>query len=202
MKSKIKQKWQEGFTLIELLVVISIITLLSSVVLASMAEARMRAQKTALEQAILSVRTALEIYRTNEGKYPFENEGGMYDIITVNNAGITYANNGSGPDPSLTQELPFITELMDKKALPAGFKMYSGGLGDVDFVYEILAEGDFPYYLCAGGANKAFFWIILSDFSINLNLPKMATLTYDDGDGIAEPEEFVERTGDYCLPIE
>ena len=65
----------KGFTLIELLVVISIVALLASVVLSSVNEARKRANDQALVQDAKSLQDAVELYRTDNGSYPFEAAG-------------------------------------------------------------------------------------------------------------------------------
>lgn len=59
-----------GFTLIELLVVIAIIGTLSSVVLASLNTARMKARDTARIADLVQIRTALEMYYNDHGYYP------------------------------------------------------------------------------------------------------------------------------------
>lgn len=53
----------KGFTLIELLVVVSIISLLSSIVLASIQDARYKAKLSALKQYAVQIRNAIELYR-------------------------------------------------------------------------------------------------------------------------------------------
>lgn len=58
----------KGFTLIELLVVISIISLLSSVVLASLSNARTQARNTATAQQAQQLATAIVL--SNPGSYP------------------------------------------------------------------------------------------------------------------------------------
>jgi prepilin-type N-terminal cleavage/methylation domain-containing protein len=63
-------KKQRGFTLIELLVVISIISLLSSVVLASLNSARAKARDAQRKTAMLEVQKALEMYYSDHGEYP------------------------------------------------------------------------------------------------------------------------------------
>ena len=69
MKSlKIKLKY--GFTLIELLVVISIISLLSSVVVTATQSARKQATESKIMSEIVSIQTALELYKADVGKYP------------------------------------------------------------------------------------------------------------------------------------
>ena len=61
---------QRGFTLIELLVVIAIIGMLSSVVLASMNTARTKARDARRMADIKQVQTALELYNSDNQKYP------------------------------------------------------------------------------------------------------------------------------------
>ncbi len=62
---------QRGFTLIELLVVIAIIGILASVVLVSLAQARVKARDSIRVQNLKQVALALEMYALeNGGKYP------------------------------------------------------------------------------------------------------------------------------------
>lgn len=65
----------KGFTLIELLVVISIISLLSSVVLASLNSARVKARDAQRIATLAQIRTALELYFDANGYYPQSNCG-------------------------------------------------------------------------------------------------------------------------------
>jgi type II secretion system protein G len=67
-----------GFTLIELLVVISIISLLSSVVLSSLNDARAKARDARRMSDIKQIQNALEMYRNDKGEYP---------ILSVSTAG-------------------------------------------------------------------------------------------------------------------
>ncbi len=80
MKNSLK-----GFTLIELMVVISIIGLLSSIVLASLKDARDKANVTKFKAEIRQMISALELYRGDNGKYPFEGEFYVYGIKNNNN---------------------------------------------------------------------------------------------------------------------
>ena len=64
-------KEQEGFTLIELLVVISIIGLLSTVVLASLNTARVKARDAQRIAALKEIKKAIELYASDHGgQYP------------------------------------------------------------------------------------------------------------------------------------
>ena len=58
---------KRGFTLIELLVVISIISLLSSVILTSVSEARKRAEYQKFGSELVQIRNALALYATDHG---------------------------------------------------------------------------------------------------------------------------------------
>jgi type II secretion system protein G len=60
----------KGFTLIELLVVVSIISLLASVVLASVTNAKMQARDARRLQDIHQIQLALDLYYNDHGQYP------------------------------------------------------------------------------------------------------------------------------------
>lgn len=73
MRKKIERR--QGFTLIELLVVIAIITILAGVVTVNLvrkpAEARVAAAKLQIKQ----LQTALNVYRTEQGRFPSQEQG-------------------------------------------------------------------------------------------------------------------------------
>ncbi len=62
---------KRGFTLIELLVVVSIISMLASVVLVSLGQARQTARNSVDIQNLAQLRTALELYKGVHGHYPY-----------------------------------------------------------------------------------------------------------------------------------
>ncbi len=79
---KINKKRNKGFTLIELLVVVSIISLLSSVVLASLNSARVKARDARRKADLHSLETAIQLYFiSNNGAYPDNatTQGGDWD---------------------------------------------------------------------------------------------------------------------------
>lgn len=67
------QENTKGFTLIELLVVISIIGVLASTVLASLNEARYKARDTKRIAELKQIETALQAFRSDNGRFPTEN---------------------------------------------------------------------------------------------------------------------------------
>ncbi len=71
MKKHLKKyKYAYGFTLIELMVVVSIISVLSSTVLASVSSAREKATWVKVMQDIKNIQLALEQYKEDHGDYP------------------------------------------------------------------------------------------------------------------------------------
>ncbi len=70
MKNTERTEKRGGFTLIEILVVIAIISLLSSIVFASLAQARAKARDSKRVQDLIQLRNALELYKTDYGRYP------------------------------------------------------------------------------------------------------------------------------------
>jgi prepilin-type N-terminal cleavage/methylation domain-containing protein len=94
---KILKSNQGGFTLIELLVVVAIISLLSSIVLASLKEAREKAKISKLRSEMNQLLTAIELYKTDKGYYPGENltkeANGRYYQKAINNTDVTTSIN-------------------------------------------------------------------------------------------------------------
>lgn len=61
---------KKGFTLIELLVVIAIIGILAAVVTGSLNNARQKSRDVQRKEALVQLRTALELYYSTNGVYP------------------------------------------------------------------------------------------------------------------------------------
>jgi prepilin-type N-terminal cleavage/methylation domain-containing protein len=96
-------KTKKGFTLIELLVVVAIISLLSSVVLASLNSARSKGRDAKRRSDLKQFQIALELYYDKYGKYPV-------------NAGDSYTTTGGGYGGDMTI-LPITPEFISKVSL-------------------------------------------------------------------------------------
>jgi prepilin-type N-terminal cleavage/methylation domain-containing protein len=68
--------YKKGFTLVELIVVMSIISLLSSIVLANVNGFMAKARDAARIEAIAQIQRALLIYYANHGSYPSASQSG------------------------------------------------------------------------------------------------------------------------------
>ncbi len=70
------KKCKRGFTLIELLVVLSIVSLMSSIVLVALNDARQKARDAAIKQSMLNLKTSIENYYTKDSTYAGICKGG------------------------------------------------------------------------------------------------------------------------------
>ena len=70
-----KNKKQKGFTMVELLVVVTIIAVLTAVGAVSYGSTAKKSRDAKRTSDIEAIRTALELYRSDEGEYP---------VLTVN----------------------------------------------------------------------------------------------------------------------
>jgi prepilin-type N-terminal cleavage/methylation domain-containing protein len=94
-----EQQHQQGFTLIELLVVISVISLLSTVVLASLNSARLKAQKAAGLNFSSSIHHALGAYAVGQWDFNGLNGSTAYDESGS-------SRNGTVSNASLSSDTP------------------------------------------------------------------------------------------------
>ncbi len=107
--SRNRRNFLTGFTLVELLVVISIIGLLSSVVFASLNNARMKARDAKRLSDMKQIQTALELYYDKYGFYPNPRSSGTgaYNETAVCSWDVSsYDQNGDG--------YPFLRPLADE----------------------------------------------------------------------------------------
>lgn len=70
----VSAKTKKGFTLIELLVVVAIISLLSSIIIGSVQDAREKAAVAKLKEDARQFANAMEIYRNSNTEYPQETD--------------------------------------------------------------------------------------------------------------------------------
>lgn len=69
---------RNGFTLVELLIVLSIIGVFTSFATSNFIEVRMKARDAQRKSDILTIQTALEHYKSDNGTYPISTSGGTY----------------------------------------------------------------------------------------------------------------------------
>ena len=69
-----KDRGERGFTLIEMMIVVAIIAILVSILVPNFIRARAQAQTAACEANIKEIATALELYQTDNLKYPASGE--------------------------------------------------------------------------------------------------------------------------------
>ena len=92
-----------GFTLIELMVSITIMGILSTIVLGSLQQAKYKANDSKRIQEIRNIQTALELYYTDNGRYPssdnanWETSGSGDGIFLTNLVGGNYMPNIQDP---------------------------------------------------------------------------------------------------------
>ena len=109
-----KNSNNSGFTLIELLVVIAIIGLLSSIVLASLANARLKALAAADSETVYQFENAIEAYANANGSYPDESllpNTGTYDANANNWSNLFGAGKAFALVPTYTSSLPPVDPL-------------------------------------------------------------------------------------------
>ncbi len=159
---------RRGFTLIELLVVISIISLLSSVVLASVRDARDKAQGSQYIQGALQLQNALELYKADYGKYP--NEGA---IITSGSYGNFYTKDGL-ESALASKYIPTIPNVGDTQENYPDLLVYSTGIYQ-DSLYDLwkLEQGNegegWVALACGGKIPTAYIVAFYSKVELNFN---------------------------------
>lgn len=72
-----------GFTLIELLVVIAIIAIIAILIIVNLASARSKGRDARRQQDLDSLRTAIESYNDDNGRYPIATEGKIQDKLSA-----------------------------------------------------------------------------------------------------------------------
>jgi prepilin-type N-terminal cleavage/methylation domain-containing protein len=118
---RVSRRARLGFTLIELMVVVSIISLLTSIVSASLDQARKRTRDAKRISDMAIIQVALELYHNDYGRYPDAQndtqrylnffDGGIYYEYYIN---VDYSNMNGPSTPGNV----FMPELVTKGYLP------------------------------------------------------------------------------------
>lgn len=171
---------KRGFTLIELLVVISIIGLLSSIVLASIRTAREKAEITALKSNFLSVRNALELYRSDYGDYP-ESTGESY-----------LPPPGSGSINNLFNSL---TPYLKSPPTIPNYMIDGDGINHVIYIKNPLNG---VYYTCNDSAIRPTngYVVVVTTMGATISLPSDMGKYFPS---MYEYEDFINSYPGYCL---
>jgi prepilin-type N-terminal cleavage/methylation domain-containing protein len=138
---------KKGFTLIELLVVISIISLLSSVILASLSSARAKAKGAKQKGDLIQLRTAIEAYYNDNGSYP-STGGSWWALCPSYNPGGTKTNTGaSGYIPNLAPTYIPVLPTDPNSDGAGGCYLYRSDAND----YKLIVHGTFAGVTCSPG---------------------------------------------------
>ncbi len=169
----------KGFTLIELLVVIAIIGLLASIILVSLGSARTKSRDAKRAADLKDFETALELYYSDNGHYPYTNSWTSFDSPQYSSNPIYSGPNGTGSAlGTLTQAMaPYIGALADPRNLgtDSGYLYINmGGANDYCILFWRTPENlnDFPSYMvpatrctawnssgqCTSGGTNAIFY--------------------------------------------
>ena len=188
MKNLKNNYTKRGFTLIELLVVIAIISLLSSVVLAALRDAREIALASEITQNILQLKTALELYVSDRGYYPIPDNGlnsdneKDTDFLKTELVDNNYISSIEIPN----EESPDITDFRDR---------YLTGQ-DPDS-YGVYIDDQNGAVCGDSGVLKGYVFYFYS--SLELDLPKVGSIS--DGTLSPDVESYNGQpsTNTYCI---
>ncbi len=143
----------KGFTLIELLVVVAIISLLSSIVFASLSTARAKGRDAKRLRDLTEIRTALELYRSDNGAYPNSGGAGQWKGTCSSwntwpgptpPAGAVGVTGATGYIPSLAPTYIPVLPVDPKPILPSGCYIYASNGTDYAFLVYGTVEGTVP----------------------------------------------------------
>ncbi len=169
MNKNYKKIPDTGFTLIELLVVIAIMSLLFSLILASLNTAREKGRDSKRISELKQIQLALELYYSDYGHYPAENSA-LYSNQSINANG--KIGEGSGLDTLLSEYLPSIP--LDPLGPGSNYyyyydgRQYCGGYGYIAVIFARNMEstqGNADDFCTSwggeGGAGQTDAWHII-----------------------------------------
>lgn len=135
------RSWREGFTLIEILVVLAIIGILSAVLYANFGDARQEARNKAMQAEIKETQLALELYKSQNGRYPEAFAGCATVTGFAPNQITTTKSSTCGANPIISGLTPDFTS-----ELPVSAK---SGNGNCDIKYQVDTANGTWYKLTA-----------------------------------------------------
>jgi prepilin-type N-terminal cleavage/methylation domain-containing protein len=192
----IKNLYQRAFTLIELLVVISIISLITSIALAALQEAREKAIATKYVQGVLQLRNAFELYKASTGIYPNEGTPGYLNADELNSflvptyiSSIPEIGDESGALDNFGEPLSFLYSTgFYSNFQPDLWSVYQGGSGDENDYNYIL------FYTCGGQKINSYIALFYSDRKLNFS-----KLGYVEDGVLTEDVPYGGPFGDYSI---
>jgi prepilin-type N-terminal cleavage/methylation domain-containing protein len=117
MVNLVRQKnTKRGFTLIELLVVISIVSLMSSIIMAPVNAARQRTRDISRLDTMREIRTALEQYKSDAGNYPATTPG--YGWTCFDCTSTDYLGTSATPDLVSTDSVTLTASPLNTVLIP------------------------------------------------------------------------------------
>ncbi len=150
-----KKTIRKGFTLIELLVVVAIISLLSSIVFASLGSAKMKARDTRRLVELRSIDTALALYVSDNGAYP--GDSSTYYWIDDNNYPGTSGFPPCATSGGLQGYLPNVCNALDPQGNPYGYVVLSGNQDyRLGAMFEQTSSQGIPF-VYSGGPVPGFY---------------------------------------------
>ncbi len=137
MTHRIRRAAARGFTLIEILIVVVILGILAAVIIPQFTNAADDASVSSARTQLQTLRSQIELYRSQQGSYPAANGGGVDWTPLINNSYVrsapSWPNNFTEVYAAGTGDLTL--------TLAAGHSYDIDGDGDVDAADTTAVEG-------------------------------------------------------------
>lgn len=138
-----KNKSSKGFTLIELLVVVAIISLLSSVVFASLSKARVKARNSVRIQSVKQLINAFNLGLDSSNSFSFPNVGGSWYCISSSCYGLIFSAYSANAtvDAFFTPYIKKPSDPVDSTRAPGGGYLYNSSFFGAIVISYMLEPG-------------------------------------------------------------